>query len=69
MHSLVEDRSHMVQVSIDRIHIDSFIHHADLYISIIPYSTDESQRVELLPGDHALIPAFVEHQEVSQAYA
>jgi len=30
---------------------------------------DESQRVELLPGDHALIPAFVEHQEVSHTCA
>ena len=55
----------MVQVSINETEDDLFIHRAE-WLFLNP---DESQRVELLPGDHALIPAFVEHQEVSQAYA
>lgn len=29
-------------------------------------SIDASQRHDILPGDHVLIPAFVEHQEVSR---
>lgn len=35
--------------------------------SLSSWHADASQRRELLPGDHALIPAFVEHQEVRRA--
>lgn len=66
MHSLAEDQSHMVQVRKGRLFV---MHSFHLTKNYSLYQTDESQRVELLPGDHALIPAFVEHQEVSQVCA
>ncbi|UZJ57546.1 hypothetical protein CBS101457_006866 [Exobasidium rhododendri] len=31
----------------------------------IAYGPDSSQRLDVLPGDHALIPAYTEHQEIN----
>lgn len=55
-------------------HTSSAIHHHGRLDTIvyavrgngsIVFGPDENQRRDLQPGDHALIPAWVEHQEVN----